>query len=144
MTAAKWAAWAALALCVTGPVQAQNVAPAMTEADAAAIGTLTTSIRQALAALPATATQADMEAAIAFAVSQSGQSPAVVLAALAKVSTPSAKANAAVRAYGRKYAASGGQPGTGAVAADRAITNTALSAGPSGGGGGTSDYSRRP
>lgn len=144
MTATKSAALAALLLCVTGAAQAQNAASASVQVDPAAVNALAASIQSGLAALPANASTADMEAAIAFAVSQSGQPPAVVTAALGKVSGLSPKASAALRVYARKYAANGGQTGTGALAADRAITSASLGAGPSGGGGGTSDYSRRP
>ncbi len=147
MTATRLAAWAALGLMVAGTAQAQEatstVAPA--QVDPAAVTALASAIQQALAALPANASKADVEAAIAFAVSQSGQPRAVVLAALKQVANQSPKMAAAVSGYAQKVARGEGEAGTGALAqASQALSSQALGAGPSGGGGGTSDYSRRP
>lgn len=145
MTATRLAAWAALGFMVAGEAQAQQTPPtAAVQADPAAVTALANAIQQALAALPANASKADIEAAIAFQVSQSGQPNAVVLAALNQVASQSPKFAGSVKGYAQKVARGEGESGTGALAQRQSLSTQSLGAGPSGGGGGTSDYSRRP
>ena len=143
MTATRLAAWAALGLMVAGEAQAQQATPSAASApvDPAAVTALASAIQQALTALPANASKSDAEAAIAFAVSQSGQPNAVVLAALNQVASQSPKLAGAAKSYAQKVARGEGQAGTGALAQRQSLANQSLGAGPSGGGGGTS-YAR--
>lgn len=136
-----------MALGIAAPVlaAAQNQAPATpasppastSEPDPAAVQKVADAITAAVAALPATASEQDVEAAITFAVSQQGQSAAVNVAALTfvgkqpgnqsrKVKTALANALSAAR---RGQSGTGGTGGAGTTAA-------ALGAGPAIGGGG--------
>ncbi len=110
MTATRLAAWAALGFMVAGEAQAQQTPPTtVVQADPAAVTALANAIQQALAALPANASKADIEAAIAFQVSQSGQPNAVVLAALNQVASQSPKFAGSVKGYAQKVARGEGE-----------------------------------
>ncbi|MGW8134939.1 hypothetical protein [Sphingomonas zeae] len=134
-----------MALGITAPAlaAAQNQAPATppatvtNEPDPAAVQKVADAITAAIAALPATASEQDVEAAISFAVSQQGQSAAVNVAALTylakqpgnqsrKVKNALANALSAAR---RGLSGTGGTGGAGTTAAT-------LGAGPAIGGGG--------
>jgi hypothetical protein len=117
----------------TMPVNGQT--PAATEPDAAAVEKLIGSIDAAVAALPATATAQDVEAAITFTIDQQQQPMNVNLAALEFIAARKNKprkvetAVAAVIASLRR-----GLAGTGGILSGSAVS---LAAGPSVGGGGT-------
>jgi CubicO group peptidase (beta-lactamase class C family) len=84
-----------MVLGITAPAlaAAQNQAPTTpasppattSEPDPAAVQKVADAITAAIAALPATASEQDVEAAISFAVSQQGQNAAVNVAALTYV-----------------------------------------------------------
>lgn len=111
-------------------------------ADQAAVDKLVADIRADIGKLSPTASVADIEAAIAFTISQSGQPQAVIALALAKAnaSYPNTPANKNIK---RALANVAAQKGTGGVQAgnNSSINNgSGLSTGTSG----TTDYSPRP
>jgi hypothetical protein len=127
---------------VAAQQQTATIQPAsLTAPDAAAIAALTETVNAGIAALPADASAEDIEAAILFAIDQSGQPASVVSAVLdglvdSNGNATVVRAASNVRALRARLAGTGGE-GTGSIA----TTSSGLSFGPSlGVGGGTSDY----
>lgn len=111
--------------------------PATSEPDPAAVQKVADAITAAVAALPATASEQDVEAAISFAVSQQGQSAAINVAALTYVAKqPGNQSRKVKNALANALsAARRGQSGTGGTGG-AGTTAAALGAGPAIGGGG--------
>jgi tetrahydromethanopterin S-methyltransferase subunit H len=129
---------------VSALAQSTDMAAANVSADeaAAAKTALLASIGQAIANLPSDASQADIEAAIAYAIDQSQAPLAVVIAVLEQVSASQASRSGAQRALANLLDAKNRlASGTGAIGADDALfgTDSDLAATPV--GGGNSNYS---
>lgn len=141
------AAVGVMAMGIAGPAAAaqtqaattpsQTPAPTTGEPDPAAVQRVADAVNAAIAGLPATASQQDVEAAIAFAISQQKEGTAVNLAALAFVAKQPGNQNRKIKGAlaSAQATARRGQSGTGGTGG--ASTNTAtLGAGPTIGGGG--------
>src|SRR4051812_32478772 len=110
------------------------------EVDAAAVAALVSSINAQVAALPADASQADMEAAVLFAIDQAQQPDAVVSAALAQVKA--AAQGKLLAALTNVEKLRGRLAGTGGIGGNGNGDDGDLSFGPQlgGTGGGSTDY----
>ncbi len=144
MTATRLAAWAALGLMVAGEAQAQQTPPtAVVQADPAAVTALANAIQQALAALPPTRRRRTSKPRSPFRY-RSRVSRTRLSLRPEPGRQPVAQVRRSVMGYAQKVARGEGEAGTGALAQRQSLSTQSLGAGPSGGGGGTSDYSRRP